>query len=86
MGKPIAIQLIYEREKFMNELEACPVCHEDDAYIDTEGGWCIFVRCANCGTQTASAPYNNEEERVKAEADVVKLWNMGKVIAQSRGE
>jgi len=70
----------------LNDLEACPVCHEDDAYIDTEGGWNIFVRCANCGTQTANVPFMNEEEKKEAEKSVIRLWNMGKVIAQSRGE
>lgn len=70
----------------LDELEACPVCHEDCAYVDTEGGWCVYVACANCGTQTAPVPYKNEEERALAEKEAIKLWNMGKVIAQSRGE
>ena len=60
----------------MEELGICPVCHEDSA----------FVQCGHCGTHTAFTSYKNEEEKKEAELVVTRLWNMGKVIAESRGE
>ena len=70
----------------MEELGACPVCHEDCAYIETEGGWCVYVQCANCGTHTAHKPFANDREKAEAEKHVTQIWNMGKVIAEGRGE
>ncbi len=70
----------------MEELGICPVCHEDSAFIETEGGWCVYVQCGHCGTHTAFTSYKNEEEKKEAELAVTRLWNMGKVIAESRGE
>ena len=70
----------------MEELEVCRVCHEDCAYIEYEGDWCVYVQCANCGTHTAFRPYENEEEKAEAERASVELWNMGKVIKEARSE
>ena len=70
----------------MIELEACPICHEDCAYIETEGNWCVYVQCPNCGTHTAFQPFSNEAEKEAAEKHVAQIWNMGKVIAEGRGE
>ncbi len=69
-----------------DELSECPVCHEDCGYIETEGGWCVYVQCGNCGTHTAFMPYNNDEEKKAAEITVSQLWNMGKVVFDGRGE
>ena len=74
------------RENDMEELETCPICHEDSAYIETEGGWCVYVQCGHCGTHTAFHPFPEDEGKKKAEAAVVHLWNMGKVIAEARTE
>ena len=70
----------------MEELAPCKVCHEESAYVETEGGWCVYVTCPDCGTHTAFRPFENEEEKKKAEEEVITLWNMGKVIAERRGE
>ncbi len=68
------------------ELLPCRVCHEDLAYLEEEGGWCVYVTCANCGSQTAFCRYEGEEEKEEAEKKAIHLWNMGKVIAERRGE
>ncbi len=68
------------------DLLPCRICHEDLAYVETENGWCVYVACANCGSQTAFCAYNSEEERAEAERKAIHLWNMGKVIAERRGE
>ena len=38
----------------MMELLPCRVCHEDCAYVETEGDWCVYVTCGNCGSQTST--------------------------------
>jgi len=70
----------------MEELELCPVCHEDSAFLEYEGGWCVYVQCGVCGTHTSFIGYNNDKEKEAAEQNSVRLWNMGKVIAERRGE
>ncbi len=70
----------------MEELGICPVCHEDTAYLEHEGGWCVYAMCSVCGTHTAFCRYETEEEKAAAEANAVMLWNMGKVIAERRSE
>ena len=73
-------------DKDMKELTTCPICHEDSAFIETEGGWCVYVQCGHCGTHTAFQSFRTEEEKEKAEEAVIRLWNMGKVIVESRTE
>ena len=76
-------------EEFLNEEEEllpCRVCHEDCACVEDEGGWCIYVMCANCGSTTAFMSYKNAEEKKEAERKAIHLWNMGKVIREQRGE
>ena len=70
----------------LNELEPCRVCHEDCAYLETEGDWCLYAVCGNCGSTTAFCAYQNFEEKQQAARKAVHLWNMGKVIAERRGE
>ena len=67
-------------------LAPCPVCHEDSAYLEEEGGWCVYVVCGNCGSQSAFCRYENAEEKEEAVKKAVMIWNMGKVIAERRGE
>ena len=68
------------------ELLPCRVCQDDCAYVEHEGGWCTYVICGNCGSTTSHFAYNNEEEKLEAEKKVIRLWNMGKIIAERRGE
>jgi len=70
----------------MEELEVCPVCHEDCAYIETEGGWSVYAVCGNCGTHTAFCDMEKEGGQDAAALKVTRLWNMGKVIRAGNGE
>ena len=67
------------------ELEECPVCR-GNGYILHEGGWNVQVECADCSAHTVYIEYSNEKEKKEAEEQVVRLWNMGKVIKSERGE
>jgi hypothetical protein len=46
----------------------------------------MYVTCLDCGTHTAEFPFKNEEERVIAAEQAVRVWNMGKVISAGVGE
>ena len=70
----------------MEELMPCPICHEDCAFIETEGNWCVYVQCGHCGTHAAFHSFDSDESKKRAEENVVHLWNMGKVIAEARTE
>ena len=61
------------------ELQDCPYCG-GAAMLEEENGWCWYVVCADCGSQTASLEYKTEEERPEAARKVAELWNMGKVL------
>lgn len=67
------------------ELEECPVCRGAGMLLH-EGGWTVQVECADCGAHTVYMDYENEEEKLNAERQVVRLWNMGKVIKSEPGE
>ena len=67
------------------ELEACPVCR-GVGVIMHEGGWNVQVECMDCSAHTVFIDYKNEKELLDAEKQVVRLWNMGKVIKSERGE
>lgn len=60
-------------------LEDCPICR-GNAFVSHEGGWNVQVECLDCYAHTVYVPYENEEEKVEAEKQVVQLWNLGKVI------
>lgn len=67
------------------ELEECPVCR-GSGFVVHEGGWNVQVECADCSAHTVYVDYENEEQKKEAERQVVRLWNMGKVIkADSNG-
>ena len=68
------------------ELVPCRVCHEDCAYVEDEGGWCVYVVCADCGSQTAPSEYHSKAERAEAAAGAAMLWNVGKVVRSDLGE
>ena len=67
------------------ELEECPICR-GGGYLLHEGGWNVQVECADCSAHTVYIEYSNEKEKKDAERQVVRLWNMGKVIKSERGE
>lgn len=60
-------------------LEECPVCR-GSGFVVHEGGWNVQVECADCSAHTVYVDYNTEDEKKAAEEQVVRLWNMGKVI------
>ena len=67
------------------ELEECPVCR-GSGFVVHEGGWNVQVECADCSAHTVYVDYETEEQKKDAELQVVRLWNMGKVIkADSSG-
>ena len=66
-------------------LEDCPVCR-GNGFVVHEGGWSVQVECADCSAHTVYVEYSNEEEKKNAEAQVVKLWNLGKVVKSDVGE
>lgn len=65
-------------------LEECPVCR-GCGFVVHEGGWTVQVECADCSAHTVYVDYANEAEKLDAELQVVKLWNMGKVIKSDSG-
>lgn len=66
-------------------LEECPLCRGAGMIVH-EGGWNVQVECADCGAHTVYVEYGDEEERREAVQQVVRLWNMGKVIKMDPGE
>lgn len=74
-------------EKYeVTDLLPCRICHEDCAYVEEEGNWCLYVTCGHCGSQTAYCAYETKEQKEEALEKAVMLWNMGKVVAERRGE
>ena len=65
-------------------LEDCPICR-GSGFVVHEGGWNVQVECADCSAHTVYVAYNTEEEKVEAEKQVVRLWNLGKVIKLDNG-
>lgn len=66
-------------------LEDCPICRGSGMVVH-EGGWNVQVECTDCSAHTVYVEYTNDEEKVKAEEQVVTLWNLGKVIKSESGE
>lgn len=67
------------------ELEECPDCR-GAGMLCSEGGWCVYVECADCGAHTVFVEYATEEEKAAAQRQVATLWNRGKVIHMHPGE
>ena len=61
------------------QLEDCPICR-GSGFVVHEGGWNVQVECNDCSAHTVYVAYTSEEEKLEAEKQVVRLWNMGKVI------
>ena len=72
-------------EKTVYELEDCPICR-GTGMIMHEGGWNVQVECTDCSAHTVYVEYNNDEQKLAAEKQVVTLWNLGKVVHGERGE
>ena len=60
-------------------LEDCPVCG-GSGFVSHESGWNVQVECIDCSAHTVYVAYSNDSEKTDAEKQVVRLWNMGKVI------
>ena len=63
------------------QLEDCPICR-GSGFVVHEGGWNVQVECSDCSAHTVYVSYENDTEKAEAERQVVRLWNMGKVIKQ----
>lgn len=66
-------------------LEECPVCR-GSGYLVHEGGWNVQVECADCSAHTVYVEYETQEQKIEAEQQVARLWNLGKVIKSDAGE
>ena len=66
-------------------LEECPICRGAGIMMH-EGGWNVQVECADCSAHTVYVEYENDKEKVDAEAQVARLWNLGKVVRTEIGE
>lgn len=66
-------------------LEECPICR-GAGMIFHEGGWNVQVECADCSAHTVYVEYKNDKEKAEAEAQVARLWNLGKVVRTEIGE
>ncbi len=67
------------------EIDECIACG-GPGLLQSEGGWCVYVECLDCGSHTAFFEYKGEEDRIEAERKAVELWNRGKVIREARLE
>ncbi|MBQ1602935.1 MAG: Lar family restriction alleviation protein [Oscillospiraceae bacterium] len=67
------------------ELQDCPYCR-GAGLLEEENGWCWYVMCMECGSQTAPIPYKTPQERLEAARSAAQLWNIGKVLRADIGE
>lgn len=67
------------------ELHDCPYCG-GPGILEEENGWCWYVACADCGSQTAHFEFRTEAERLEAARKAAHLWNIGKVVRSDIGE
>jgi DnaJ-class molecular chaperone len=66
-------------------LEECPICH-GAGIVMHEGGWNVQVECADCSAHTVYVEYETDAQKTEAEEQVVRLWNLGKVVRTEIGE
>ncbi len=66
-------------------LEECPICRGAGMVVH-EGGWNVQVECADCSAHTVYVEYENSTQKQEAEEQVVRLWNLGKVVRTEIGE
>ena len=67
------------------ELQDCHYCR-GAGLLEEENGWCWYVMCMECGSQTAPIPYKTPQERLEAARSAAQLWNIGKVLRADIGE
>ena len=67
------------------ELQDCPYCG-GAGLLEEENGWCWYVTCMDCGSQTGEFAYNGPEDRADAARKAAHVWNIGKVIRSDLGE
>ena len=67
------------------ELHDCPYCG-GAGLLEEENGWCWYVTCMNCGSQTAPIDYRTPDKREDAARSAATLWNRGKVVRSDLGE
>ena len=66
-------------------LEDCPYCG-GAGLLEEENGWCWYVICMDCGSQTAHVEYKTQESREEAAQKAALLWNMRKVLRSNISE
>ena len=67
------------------ELQECPFCG-GPGQLEEENGWCWYVMCGDCGSQTAALEYKTPRDRLEAARKVAFLWNTRKVLRSGVGE
>ena len=72
-------------EQELYDLDICPCCR-GAGYLTHEGGCNVQVEGVDCGAHTFYVEYETEEDKKQAEKEVVRLWNLGKVIRMDPGE
>ena len=70
---------IYE----MIDLQDCPRCLGPSLLEEVDHGF--YVTCLDCGCQSATFRYNNDEDKLEAAKKTAELWNTGKVIYTGYG-
>ena len=66
-------------------LEDCPYCG-GAGLLEEENGWCWYVTCMDCGSQTGMFEYRRAEDREETARKAAAIWNMGKAIRSDLGE
>ena len=66
-------------------LQDCPFCG-GAGLLEEENGWCWYVMCMDCGSQTAHFEFRRPEERLDAARKAAHLWNIGKVVHANPNE
>ena len=61
------------------ELHDCPYCG-GAGLLEEENGWCWYVQCVDCGSQTTHIAYESPEGRREAAEKAAYLWNIGKIV------
>lgn len=67
------------------ELQDCPYCG-GPGLLEEEHGWCFYIMCMDCGSETAHFEYKTPEDRMDAAKKAAHLWNIGKVIRANAGD
>ncbi|MBQ6540599.1 MAG: Lar family restriction alleviation protein [Oscillospiraceae bacterium] len=67
------------------ELNDCPYCG-GAGLLEEENGWCWYVMCLDCGSQTAAFEYKTPDERFETARKAATMWNIGKVLRGNIGE